>query len=74
MRVKLHTEHHLEPLSLKEAEQASRSLHLSKCHIVGNNMSRLKKSVLCDLNAHTSNAEDFNMLMNIYVSLLAQMM
>ena len=36
------TEHHLEFLSLKEAAQARLSLHLSKCHIIGNHMSRLK--------------------------------
>ena len=39
----LFTKHHLEFLSLKEAAQASLSLHLSKCHIAGNDsMSRLK--------------------------------
>ena len=42
MSVKLLTEQHLEFLSLKEALQAGLSLlHLSKCHIVGNHMSRL---------------------------------
>ena len=41
MTVKLLTEHHLEFLSLKEAAQARLSLHLSKCHIVGNHMSWL---------------------------------
>ena len=41
MIVKLLTEHHLEFLSLKEAAQACLSLHLSKCHIVGNHMPRL---------------------------------
>ena len=41
MTVTLLTEHHLEFLSLKEAAQAHLSLHLSKCHIVGNHMSRL---------------------------------
>ena len=41
MSLKLLTEHHLEFLSLKEAAQACPSLHLSKCHIVGNHMSRL---------------------------------
>ena len=35
MSVKLLMEHHLEP----EAAQATLSLHLSKCHIVGNHMS-----------------------------------
>ena len=36
MSVKLLTEHHLEFLSLTEAAPACLSLHLSKCHIVGN--------------------------------------
>ena len=34
-------EHHLEFLGLKEAAEARPSLHLSKCHIVVNHMSRL---------------------------------
>ena len=38
MIVKLLTEHHLEFLSLKEAAEAHPSLHMSKCHIVGNLM------------------------------------
>ena len=42
MNVKLLTEHHLESLSLKGPAQARLSLHLSKCHIVGNLMPRLK--------------------------------
>ena len=42
MSVQLLTEHHLRVLSLKEAAQACLSLHLSKCHIVGNHVSRLK--------------------------------
>ena len=42
MIVKLLTEHHLELLSLKEAAAARLSLHMSKYHIVGNHMSRLK--------------------------------
>ena len=42
MIVKLLTEHQLEFLSLKKAAQAHLSLHLSKCHIVGNLMARLK--------------------------------
>ena len=42
MSVKLLTKNHLECLSLKEAAQARLSQHLSKCHIVGNHMSRLK--------------------------------
>ena len=41
MNVKLAIERHLEFLSLKMATQARLSLHLSKCHIVGNHMSRL---------------------------------
>ena len=42
MTVKLLTQHHLGFLSLKEAAQAHLSLHLSKCHIVGNHMSHFK--------------------------------
>ena len=38
MIVKLLTEHHLEFLSLKETTEVRLSLHLSKCHIVGNLM------------------------------------
>ena len=38
MIVKLLTEHHLEFLSFKKAAEALLSLHLSKCHIVGNLM------------------------------------
>ena len=38
--VKLLTEQHLEFLSLNEAAQARLSLHLSKCHIAGNHISR----------------------------------
>ena len=38
MIVKLLTGHHLEFLSLKGAAQARPSLHMSKCHIVGNLM------------------------------------
>ena len=41
MTVKLLTEQNLELLSLTGAEQTRLSLHLSKCHIVGNHMSRL---------------------------------
>ena len=41
MIVKLLTEHHLEFLSLKEAAEARRSLHLSKCQIFGNLLPRL---------------------------------
>ena len=43
MRVKLLTEHNLELLSLNEAAQACLSLHMSKCQIGGNHMSRLIK-------------------------------
>ena len=42
MIVKLLTEHHLEILSLKGGCRGFPSLHLSKCQIVGNHMSRLK--------------------------------
>ena len=42
MTVKLLAKQHLEFLSLKEAAQACLSVHLSKCHNVGNLMSRLK--------------------------------
>ena len=45
MIVKLMTEHHLEFLSIKEDIEARLSLHLSKCHIVGNHMSRLNYNV-----------------------------
>ena len=41
MSVKLLTKHHLEFLNLKGGyTEAHLSLHLSKCHIVGNHMSR----------------------------------
>ena len=40
LTVKLLTEHHLEFLTLKGG-YTGLSLHLSKCHIVGNHMSRL---------------------------------
>ena len=40
--VKLLTEDDLEFLKLKEAAQARLGLHLSKCHIDGNHMPRLK--------------------------------
>ena len=42
MNVNLLTEHHLEFLSFKEAAEARPSLHLSKCYIAGNHMSRLR--------------------------------
>ena len=41
LSVKLLTEHNLELLSLKEAAKARLSLHVSKCHIVGNHMQQL---------------------------------
>ena len=41
MSIKLLTQHHLEFLSLKGGCTARLSLHLSKCHIVGNHMSWL---------------------------------
>ena len=41
MAFKLLTDQHLEFLSLNEATQAQMSLHLSKCHTVGNHMARL---------------------------------
>ena len=41
MTVKLLTIHHLEFLSLNGSCTGSSDLHLSKCHIVGNHMSRL---------------------------------
>ena len=46
MTVKLLTEQHLEFLSIKGAALAGGRLHLPKCHIVGNNMSR-RLWVLC---------------------------
>ena len=42
MIVKLLNEHHLEFLSLNEMAEARPSLHMSKCHIVGNLMRWLK--------------------------------
>ena len=41
MIVKLLTEHYFEFQASKEAAQARLSQNLSKCHIVGNHMSRL---------------------------------
>ena len=41
MIVKLLTEHHLDFLNFNEAAQTPLSLHLEKCHIVGNYMLRL---------------------------------
>ena len=49
MIVKLLTENHLKFKALKQAAEAHRSLHLSKCHIVGNHMSRLEYFVYCNL-------------------------
>ena len=45
MTVKKLTDHHLEFLSLKGGCKARLSLHMSKCHIVGNHMSRLNYRV-----------------------------
>ena len=45
MSVKLLAEHHLEFLSFKGGCTGHLSLHLSKYHIVGNHISRLKLSV-----------------------------
>ena len=43
MSIKLLTEHRLEFLSLKRGcTEARLNLHMSKCHIVGNHMMRLK--------------------------------
>ena len=42
MIVKLLTEQHLQFLCLKEAAEACTSLHISKYHIVGNHVPRLK--------------------------------
>ena len=55
MTVKLLTEHHLEFLSLKEAAHARLSLHMSKCHIVGNNVSPLyaEKQIAISASAFT---------------------
>ena len=49
MSVKLLTEQCLELLSLKGAVQAHLRLHMSKCHVVGNHMSRL----ICQSLAYT---------------------
>ena len=46
MIIELLTEHHLEFLSLKEATEAHLSLHMSKCHNVGNQMHRLNYCLL----------------------------
>ena len=58
---KLLTEH-LEFLSLKEAAEARLSLHLSKWHIIGNHMSRLKYTLifsmgLCSVHLNSLSSE-----------------
>ena len=75
MSVQLLTEHHLEFISLKKkATQARLSLHLSKCHIVGNHMSWLNyKSVItlvmCEM--HILNSKrDLSMKNDIKVQFL----
>ena len=45
VKLRVLTGHHLEFLSLKEAAEARPSLHMSKCHFVGNHMSRLKYDI-----------------------------
>ena len=62
MSVKLLTEHHLEFLSLKETAQARLSLHLSKCHIVGNHMSRLNYSLSKLVFLHFSQYEQVSLI------------
>ena len=42
MTLRLVTEHYFGFLNIKGGAQARQSLDLSKCHIVGNHMSRLK--------------------------------
>ena len=82
MIVKLLTEHHLE----KEAAQARQSLHLSKCQIVGNLMSRLIlfKCVLVTKDVNTngvtlaaelesSSVIFLNEVLTLYVDLTAQL-
>ena len=54
MIVKLLTEHHLEFLSLKEAAEAHLSLHMSKCHLVGNLIHWLNYKI--DLKGHIRNS------------------
>ena len=52
MNVKLLTKHHLKFLSLKGgAAQAHLSLHMSKCHIVGNQMLRLNYAIMAIQNS-----------------------
>ena len=57
MTVELLTERHLVCLSLKEAAQARLNLHLSKCHIVGNHMSR--RILALSPNSSTGRASTF---------------
>ena len=48
LNVKLLTEHHLEFQSLSRLHRlVFKTLHLSKCHIVGNHMSQLNYKLLC---------------------------
>ena len=56
MTVKLLTKHHLEFLSLKGGRTGSSSLHLSKCNIIGNHMSRLicQNATLLEITCHGS--------------------
>ena len=56
MNIKLLNEPHLEFLSLKEAAQPSLSLHLSKCHIVGNHVSRLISVLIAYAQMHVIDA------------------
>ena len=56
MIVKLLTEHHFEFLSLKEAAQARLILHLSKCQIVGNLITRLFMQQLYKLTGASSSS------------------
>ena len=58
MTVKLLSEHHLEFLSLKGAAQARLSLHLSKCHIVGNHMLRVKSGNFGHTLANSGNPDE----------------
>ena len=41
----------------KASDQPAPMLHLSKCHIVGNHMPRLKASVNCHFNSSCNNSE-----------------
>ena len=63
MTVNLLTEQHLEFLSLKGGCKACTSLHLSKCHIVGNYMSLLIFMVIYFINSSES-PESFLFLIN----------